>query len=720
MISNNKISNLVASQLPFYVRNDHENFVAFMEAYYEFLEQQTGALNISKSLLNQMDIDQTDLFANNFYNNFISLLPKNVIADKNLLVKNIKDFYRSRGSEKSARFLMRILFNEEVDFYYPKVDILKASDGKWFIEKSLKITDIEVDNQANNETYIADKFIGTKIKGQTSNATAIVESVDSYFEGGSLVKELKISNIYKSFTYGETISSVFYENGVLKTISANLFSGGINTVEITNAGSRYSVGDPVIVEGGNGSGAVVTVGSISSGNLSSIAVLYGGAGFVVNNRLLFSSTTGSGATGNVLTVKSDGSFHPNSYNICWSTIALEANTQIGNTRYANLNPSVIVNSVNTIANSVLFFTYANTGPIVDAILIQKGSNYSLRPTISAEANNFVRNLGILGRMEIIDGGKGYRVNDVLTFTNVLGGYGTGAAGRVKTVNTVVGNAISSVEFVNVPGQITGGSGYDQFRLPTINVVSSNASAYGANIVVTSLLGYGETIVSVGSTEGAITSLVIQNRGSGYDSAPTLNLKSSGDGTAQAISTIITGAYEYPGRYLNDDGQLSSYNFIQDKDYYQQFSYVLKLKRSLSSYSKALKELIHPAGMRFFGEFLYIDNGETSSVMQQSGVGSGTEREIQQQISLGTPRTYTHRTGNVTIQYNSHGLANGNTVYVQWGTGNVANANANSGLFIIKSVVNSNNFIINTSSDPYLSNTLLPVATGTANVFKIVV
>lgn len=711
MISNNKISNIVQSQLPFYVRNDHENFVAFMEAYYEFLEQQTGAINVSRSLLDQMDIDSTDLFAQKFYDNFIALLPDNILADKNTITKHIKDFYRARGSEKSIRFLMRILFNEDVDFYYPKVDVLRASDGKWFVENSIKITDVKINGNANNDIAVTNSFVGKKVTGQTSNATAIVEKADIYYETGSLVRELKISNIYKTFSFGEEISTTIVENGVNKTLTANLFSGGLNTIKIINPGSGYLVGDDIPVEGGNGSGAKVVVSSVSSGNLTSIATLFGGAGFRVNDAILISGGGGSGANGKVLSVRSDGSFHPNSYNIMSSIIGLETNTKLSNTRYANISPVAIANANTTIANSTAFFVYANTGPIVDVILVSKGTNYTSRPTISAEANNRIRNLGILGRMEIIDGGVGYMVNDTLNFINQFGSYGFGALGRVKSVNTASQNTITEVEFVQVPGQIIGGSGYDRFRLPSVNVVSANVNAYGANIAVTSILGYNETVVSVGSTEGSILTLSITARGSGYDSTPTINLKSKGDGTAQAEATIITGAYTYPGRYINDDGHLSSYNFLQNRDYYQPFSYVVKVKQSLEKYKKILKDLIHPGGMKLLGEYSFVDNGETLNV---------NIRGIADLISIGTLRTYSHETGNVTINYSDHGLTSGNSVYVEWRTGNVANANANSGLFEIKQVVNANNFVVNTNTILYLSNTLLPPATGTANVYKIVV
>jgi hypothetical protein len=104
-----------------------------------------------------------------------------------------------------------------------------------------------------------------------------------------------------------------------------------------------------------------------------------------------------------------------------------------------------------------------------------------------------------------------------------------------------------------------------------------------------------------------------NRGSGYETAPTLNLTSIGDGTAQAVATIITGTFTYPGRYLNDDGHLSGYNFLEDRDYYQDFSYVVKAKQSIEKYRKALKDLIHPAGLKLFGEYLFVDNGASLNV-----------------------------------------------------------------------------------------------------------
>ena len=153
MRANNKTSLLVSSQLPAFVREEHETFVKFLEYYYKFLEQDGEQIYVTKNFLNFLDVDkitediqedhlkgdeyvlrETDdyhAFLQKLYDNYITYIPDIVIADRTLLLKHAKEFYRSRGSEKSIKFLLRILFDKESEVYLPKRDILKTSDGKW-------------------------------------------------------------------------------------------------------------------------------------------------------------------------------------------------------------------------------------------------------------------------------------------------------------------------------------------------------------------------------------------------------------------------------------------------------------------------------------------------------------------------------------------------------------------------------------------------------------
>lgn len=715
MTANSRISNLINSQVPFFVKNDHQQFVTFIEKYYEFLEQTDGVLDIKDNIVSFRDIDyltRNDTSTNleielqeKLYATFLKLFPKDMKVDKTLLLKHAKEFYLSRGSEKSIRFLMNILFGQEdISFYYPKNDVLKASDGKWYIQQSLKITDTKLDGVSNSSFLGLEKFVSTSVKGNTSGATATIERIDRFYEGGTVVDELVISNLRGSFFNGEQIFTTYNNfDYTIGTATANIFGGILNTITIKNPGSGYNVGDPVIIESSSGSGANVQVARVTSGNISSITILEGGAGYQNNNYLLISGGGGSGANGYISFVQADGEVHPNTYNIYYSRISLEANTPINNTKYSNLVSSITDPANNWIANSLSSFVYANTGPAKTIIISTAGSGFTSTPSISILANTSIRELGILGRMKINSGGVGYVIGDTVKFENVIGGYGTGAAANVTSVSA--NGSITQVKFKEVTGHITGGAGYTEEYLPIANVISSNASAYGANISVTNLLGTGGSFLTANSTLGAIERLIIFNKGLGYTEPPTLNLTQIGDGTAKANATIIEGVYSYPGRYLNDDGMLSTYNFLQDRDYYQNFSYVIKLQSSIDSYRQALKNLIHPAGMKLFGEYTYDNNNESYNTAADV---------VYSNNGIRTTKSYVIA-NNVLINYTSHGLSNFDSIYLQFTSGNIANYATNTATYTPNSIYQVAN-VINSNAFTVYSGKYLP---GSINIFSLI-
>ena len=196
--SNNKTSYLVNTQLPEFVQRDHPLFVAFLRSYYRFLEQGDNLMYLAKRFpdfydidalnarINELQIpitvdmnnspvlvtadsmnliiepnsitvdstlvtsDQTvtkmpgyynDLYAQ-FFTNFTKFIPTNSLANRVTLLKHAKDFYRSRGTERSIKFLTRILLNKESEVVYPRDNILKASDGNWYVQKSINIQNV--------------------------------------------------------------------------------------------------------------------------------------------------------------------------------------------------------------------------------------------------------------------------------------------------------------------------------------------------------------------------------------------------------------------------------------------------------------------------------------------------------------------------------------------------------------------------------------------------
>ena len=618
---NNKTSLLIASQLPAFVREEHETFVKFMEYYYKAIEREGQPIYLAKNMLRNLDIDQLYIhvldvhtnsqnvrddydyisFLQKMYDTFIKYIPDNVLADRTNILKHAKEFYLSAGSESSIRFLVQALFNKEASLYYPKTDILRASDGKWFIEKSLRVRDVKVNNVSNS--IAATNFSNTSIKGVTSNATAIVEKVDTYYDKGQLIYELKLSNIYKEFLNAEKIFTYYTEEGVDKYLTANLFSGIITSAQVVTGGQGYTEGTTVPIVSNTGTGAQVIISRVTKGTIQAAGVVQGGAGFRVDDPLLIFGS-GSGAAGLVTDVDDSGFYHPNSYNVVWSTINLEANTLLSNLVYSNLNSS---NVNTTIANAMSYFVFANCGPAFSLSVTNGGNNYIPPITIAISANSIISKMGILGKMQINSSGTAYANGDLIVFENPPGSTGSGAQGFVNVNAT---GAIVTAKFKPLSGQITGGSGYDWFNLPRANVISTTGS--GANIAVTAIIGHNEEIIQSVSNIGTIQALTVVSGGYGYTDNPTLNLTGIGDGNANAILSYVTGAYSYPGRYISDDGHISGYNFLEDRDYYQEFSYVVKVDETINKYRAALKDLTHPAGMRLFGEYDFVFDKETQT------------------------------------------------------------------------------------------------------------
>jgi hypothetical protein len=125
MITRPKVSSIVASQLPEFIRDEYQTFVDFLKAYYDFLE------TTQKDPTTLRDIDTTlDAFITYFKDELAAKIPYSTV-DERFLISRIKDLYLAKGSEASYKLLFRILFNKDITLQYPSTQMLRASDGKW-------------------------------------------------------------------------------------------------------------------------------------------------------------------------------------------------------------------------------------------------------------------------------------------------------------------------------------------------------------------------------------------------------------------------------------------------------------------------------------------------------------------------------------------------------------------------------------------------------------
>lgn len=523
--SGQKTSLLIPSQLPEFVRDNpaYDNFVLFLQAYYEWMETTGQVTDRSKNILNYVDIDQTSSeFLQYFYDEFLPYFPQDILADKVKVAKIARELYQSKGTQASFKFLFKALFNSDVEFFYTKDAVLRASAGKWYVAKSLRL-------DSQNLDFF--DCVNYRIFGETSKAIATIEAV--VLSGNKI--QLFISDIQRLFQSGENVKvvdsnnqDVLMEDGMPHE---GKIVGQISQILIspTNRGLLYRPGDPVIVYGGltsnTGLGATATVGQTTAGSIQRISVVSGGYGYRENPNTIITLTNSPGAVVQVSSVDPTANGVANVVFVPTDVIGLKASVLIGAADY-NFSNVATSNASNTLSEAFTF-TQFNAYPISSLIVLNSGGGITSTPIISADSlfntengTSNLKNLGILAPIQIANTGTGYAVNDTILFT---GGSGQGAAANITSVDA--NGAIESVQYVFPSGPLNyplGGFGYRIDALPTLSISTSGGS--GGSLFVPGILGDGATFSTTVDRVGSITSINILNPGEDYISAPSVSLK----------------------------------------------------------------------------------------------------------------------------------------------------------------------------------------------------
>jgi hypothetical protein len=82
-----------------------------------------------------------------------------------------------------------------------------------------------------------------------------------------------------------------------------------------------------------------------------------------------------------------------------------------------------------------------------------------------------------------------------------------------------------------------------------------------------------------------------------------------------INFKLTPVSRYSGAFTTNKGFLSDDIYLQDNNYYQVFSYVIKSDKRLKDYKNIVKQTVHPAGMALFGQFEITNNLDVSTAIE---------------------------------------------------------------------------------------------------------
>lgn len=355
-----KISSQIESQFPDFIRTEGPKFVEFMKLYYEFMEQEGNVLDASRGLPDYNDIDRTlDAFIERFQREYMANIPRDIQANKRLLVKYIREFYNTRGSQESYRFLFRILFNEEIDFYYPGEDILRASDGRWVQETVIRGRPV-----AGNYLLLD----GREITGQSSGAKARVQELLTITASGLPLIQLRIENVIGTFQEDEIVS-----DGLGNSIRVFNAAGSIESVVIVRGGALHETGDAITLAGENGGTATGTITSTTDTSAVTFRIQNGGSGYRIANTVLTLSGGDPTVPAQLSIVNLSNT---ESVNICSDIILPVKDVVLNSVPFGAGNPAFTVANVNSTLQDALTFANVTIGSINTIALINPGSGYT--------------------------------------------------------------------------------------------------------------------------------------------------------------------------------------------------------------------------------------------------------------------------------------------------------------------------------------------------------
>ena len=528
-------------------------------------------VNNIQDLLNFRDPDKAiSNFLTKFRNEFLNTLPEILdgSVDKRKLIKNIKSVYRAKGTARGHEVFFRFLFNLDSEIFYPREQMLRASDGQFDTKKILRAIATVGDTS---------DLIGRTITGQTSSATAIIENVFKFQIGANTVSEfiLNEESITGTFVTSEEIRGT--ETDESDTFIKATVTGIPDIVSITNDGGLLSPDDAITLTGG-GTGAIIQVDNVGSGGITELLIDDAGSGYAIGDDLTFTNTNtnGGGAIAKVSVV--NGGITPEN-----------GTTGATSTDHIVLEDETVRGDVYT-GNKIVQEAGSGNEDITDIRIINSGSGYTSLPTA------------------------------------VVGGTGVGA--KVIPYGPEIGRLLNTKK-------IETGAGFEASPSPTMSLPSTI-------IVKDKTAGNftdGETITGFDSSSTAISATFVS-----FDSSN--NLLVVKDATGEFLTdTTITGAssevtatvmkndlatatitvnavVDTAGTFLNEDGHLSETTMkIQDSLYYQDFSYVIKVGRSITDWRDSFKKTMHTAGFYFTGQ-VDMATQVNNQIRSFTGVNSG--------------------------------------------------------------------------------------------------
>lgn len=533
-------------------------------------------------------------------------------------------------------------------------------------------------------------------------ANVSIDSLDYDFPDGANRNVASINVVSSgNLAIGLPNVSILGANTVQATAIVNNVK--VTNVIISNTGTGYANNEILTVTGGTGTSANIKVDNVdANGRILEVSINTAGSYSVVPTINLNPFTTntsinGVGFSANIrfgidtISVINPGNNYKNA-----SVSAIATGNGISNS-ILTVTLTAATENVNTVISHVLSSnTIYNIGPITSVNVIVSSIDGTSNPIFDTNStvlysNTSITNLGAIGRINIDQAGQNYQIGDIIQFHNTPLWFGGQGANAIVS-NVSVSGAITEVKIVN------GGLSYNKNAFPTLEIISANGS--NAQLSVYSILGDGEVLddIAIDGKPGQILSFKILESGYGYTVVPSIDLSQSGDGTATAIANLSNSIISFGGKWKTSDSILSTDEMrLQGRDYYIDFSYVLKSQVEFNNYKTLLKNLLHPSGFVNYSKYEIVDN-------------------IQIGVDLYDSNSSIIKTvaGRISISNNSNTITGTNTNFITSNTLNILTVNSiiaiSSDVRTVVSIEDANTLTVNTNFTSNVTNSIIKIIT----------
>ena len=225
-------------------------------------------------------------------------------------------------------------------------------------------------------------------------------------------------------------------------------------------------------------------------------------------------------------------------------------------------------------------------PVTDVFEIFISKNYTGDLAVGATLSEGTLSGTIvegLNSFEISSTGADFKVGQIVDITNLWDGYDgyddNGTQFKIKVSSVDSNGGITGLDFLSFGLNYEIGAG-------TPNLTSYSVWLAPETGTLMTETGVGTTVV--------------------WKADPTGLDETEKDASWAQIDFSNTAINQFTGSYTTNKGFLSDGIFLQDNLFYQSYSYVIRSDIPLDQYENVVKQTVHPAGMRLFGE-LQINN-----------------------------------------------------------------------------------------------------------------